>query len=98
MTQGLPDSSTFQAFPDQDIDDIIGATPGDDVRDVSLSPSDSSALNSNYLVPPIPNVPSSSPTPGDASETEDLAHIALTEEFRKISLMTFDDRFFGQSR
>jgi hypothetical protein len=74
-------------------------TPGDDVRDTSLSPSESSALNSSYLVPNlIPDVSPSSSAPEDASESDDFTRIALAEDFNKLSITTFEDKFFGQSR
>ena len=99
---GLPDYSTLQAFPDKDVDDIIEASLADDVRDASLSPgpSDSSALGSNYMVPNSisNNVSTPSPASEDTSEADDHADIALTEELRKLSITTFQDRFFGQSR
>jgi hypothetical protein len=46
----------------------------------------------------ISNVSSSLPASEDASEVDDHAEIALTEELRQLSVMTFQDRFFGQSR
>lgn len=44
------------------------------------------------------NVSTPSPASEDTSEADDHADIALTEELRKLSITTFQDRFFGQSR
>ncbi|KAF8813792.1 hypothetical protein BYT27DRAFT_7180557 [Phlegmacium glaucopus] len=83
------------AFPDRDIDDMIGATASDNVHDALPS---SSSLNANYLVQnSISNVSASSPTSEDDSETDCLAHVALAEDFRKFSITYLENRFFGQS-
>lgn len=95
----LPDSSTSKAFPDKSINEIIGATAGDDVQDALVPSLDSGTLNSNYLGHNlISNVASPSPASEDSFEADDLAQMALTEDLSKLSVTTIENRFFGRSR
>ncbi|KDR75218.1 hypothetical protein GALMADRAFT_249193 [Galerina marginata CBS 339.88] len=84
--------------------DTFKVTPGEGTDDTTSFADTKKTLYSEHRFP-IPDVASrtlsSSPSPSvasdQASETDDLAHIALAEHLSQLSLRTMDDRFFGQS-
>ncbi|PFH53811.1 hypothetical protein AMATHDRAFT_54332 [Amanita thiersii Skay4041] len=79
------------------------ALPTSPVRgDRTRAISDYSALKSPspHTLPLSHNSPASDPdaySEGDTTEADDLAHVALAEHLRNMSVQAIEDRFFGQS-
>ncbi|KAF8973128.1 fungal-specific transcription factor domain-containing protein, partial [Flammula alnicola] len=74
-----------RAYPGQDIDLLLDLPPDEYPVPHSIS----KELRSSASPP--------SDIDDDTSEAEDLAHLALSEHFKQLSLDAVDDRFFGQS-